>query len=405
MEVLITDLTYMHGGVCIAGINIETLENIRPVLKFGHIQKDFVDRNNIYPGALIRFDFLHKKSNPPHIEDHVFEPANVEFIKYLTQADWTNILDSCAFLSLASAFNNLIVDKKGVSPGAKTSSLAVIKVDSIKMNFFDSDKGALLPFKTRVSFTSGGDTYHLPVTDLQFIDYCINRFDSGIARNKLKNDLEEFINDSEYIYLRIGLTRPFKKAEDADELCYLQVNGIYSDNLDNEIRYITLSNTEGIIPKEKETNISTALQFRLFNIPIDNGENELEQLNTFLCNVEVKRFNASVVDNTFWSILLGYTPNIPKKVKSAKNEKLSCESIAELSPDDMELYERLRKWRNDKAQTQNVPEYFVFSNKTLMTIAKARPETIDMLMNISGIGEKKIGDYGDEVLRIVSEKI
>ncbi len=239
MEILITDLTYMHGGVCIAGINIDTLENIRPVLKSGQIQKDFVDRNNIYPGALIRFNFLYKKSNPPHIEDYVFEPSKVEFIKYLTQADWTNILNSCAFLSLATAFNNLIIDKKAIAPGAKTSSLAVIKVDSIKINFFDSDKGALLPFRARVSFRSDGETYHLPITDMQFIDYCINRFNSGIPRDKLKKDLEEFINDSEYIYLRIGLTRPFKKAEDADELCYLQVNGIYSDNLDNEIRYIT----------------------------------------------------------------------------------------------------------------------------------------------------------------------
>lgn len=400
MQLLITDLTYMRGGLCIAGINPETLENIRPVLSFGQIQEDFIHKRKIYPGALVEFNFIGKKSNPPHIEDYVFNPESTRFIKFVSQSKWQDVLNSCAAPSLASAFNNLIVDNKGVLPGAKTPSLVVIKVDGIKVNFFDSDPGAILPFKIRVSFSSEDNLYHLPVTDKQFIDYCNDKFKAGFSRDELKDDLQEFINSSKYIYLRIGLTRPFKKAEDAKELCYLQVNGIYSDNLDNEIRYIALNETKEVVPVVQKHKASNMLQFRLFNIPLTNGDSEMELLNTFLHDIEIKRFNASVVDNKFWSILLGYVP--VRRNETAKSEKLSCESMSELTSEDLEIYERLRKWRNDKAQMQNVPEYFIFSNKTLMAIAKFRPMTLDALLNISGVGERKISEYGDEVLKIIS---
>ncbi len=403
MEIAITDLTYMHSGVCIAGIDIKTLENIRPVLTFGSIQKDFVDRNKVYPGVLIKFDLLHRKSKPPHVEDYVFNPDKTTFIKFLTQSEWVSILGSCASSSLQSAFNNLIIDKKGILPGAETDSLAVIKVDSIKINFVESYPGALLPFKIKISFISEGNWYHLPVTDMQFFDYCRARLDKGVSRDELKDDLEEFINGSGYIYLRIGLTRPFKKEDSVSELCYLQVNGVYSEGLDNEIRYIVSNETRDIEFNEQKPIASNTLQFKIFNIPLTNNDKEMELFNTFLSNVEVKKYSASVVDNKFWSILLGYISTPKNKIKeSGKNEKISCESMSELTSDDKEIYEKLRKWRINKAQLLNVPEYFIFSNKTLMTIAKIRPLTLDMLMNITGIGEKKVKDYGTDVLAIIN---
>ncbi|MEW6417549.1 MAG: HRDC domain-containing protein [Nitrospirota bacterium] len=403
MEVLITDLTYMRGGVCIAGINYETLENVRPVLRYGQIQRDFVEENNIYPGAIIGFAIRHKKDTmPPHIEDCIFEDA--EFVKFINQSEWHKKLDTSAEESLSSAFRHCITENKGVIPGTETCSLATIKLNSgVKINFFDSDIDAVLPFKTRVSFQSANIQYHLPVTDLQFIDYCIERFESGISRDKLKANIEEVINSSNYLCLRIGLTRPFKKSVDAQELCYLQVNGIYSEKLDLIIRHFmtqheTLSNTESRLEFEDTTGI---LQFRIFNIPLINNEKELGEMNSFIASVDVKRFSADIVDGRFWSILVGY---IRRKManKVVKQGKLSCETLAELTEDEVALYEILRKWRNKKAEMLDVPEYFVFSNKTLMTIAKVRPCTSEMLLNITGVGEKKVAEYGEEIIGLIN---
>lgn len=57
MEIVITDLTYMRKGFCIAGINTETGKNIPPVLPFGQIQEEFINKNKIYPGSVIKFLF------------------------------------------------------------------------------------------------------------------------------------------------------------------------------------------------------------------------------------------------------------------------------------------------------------------------------------------------------------
>ncbi len=315
-------------------------------------------------------------------------------------------MDTSADESLSSAFRHCITENKGVIPGTETCSLATIKLNSgVKINFFDSDIDAVLPFKTRISFQLTDIQYHLPVTDLQFIDHCNEQFKSGAPRDKLKANLEEIVNSSNYLCLRLGLTRPFKKSVDAQELCYLQVNGIYSEKLDPIIRHFipetqheTLSCTESRLELEDTRGI---LQFRIFNIPLVNNERELGEMNSFIASVDVKRFSADIVDGRFWSILVGY---VRRKVanKAVKQEKLSCESLAELTEDEVVLYEILRKWRNKKAEMLDVPEYFVFSNKTLMTIAKVRPCTPEMLLNITGVGEKKVAEYGEEIIGLIN---
>lgn len=162
MEILMTDLTYMKGGVCIAGINYETCKNIRPVLRYGQIQRAYIEENNIYPAALVSFDIKQKKdSSPPHIEDYIFDIEKTEFIRYLSQSEWQERLQMCANASILNAFNNCIVDNKGIPPNTETCSLALIKLKSnnIKINFYDNDISAMLPFKTRLSFVCDGERF------------------------------------------------------------------------------------------------------------------------------------------------------------------------------------------------------------------------------------------------------
>jgi len=37
-----------------------------------------------------------------------------------------------------------------------------------------------------------------------------------------------------------------------------------------------------------------------------------------------------------------------------------------------------------------------------MTIAKVRPTTPEMLMNITGIGEKKVAEYEEEIIGLIN---
>jgi ATP-dependent DNA helicase RecQ len=68
---------------------------------------------------------------------------------------------------------------------------------------------------------------------------------------------------------------------------------------------------------------------------------------------------------------------------------------------DSPLFERLRAWRAAIAREHGVPAYVVFHDGTLRAIAAARPSSLDALADISGVGEKKLERYGDDLLGVI----
>ncbi len=69
---------------------------------------------------------------------------------------------------------------------------------------------------------------------------------------------------------------------------------------------------------------------------------------------------------------------------------------------DEELFERLREWRMRVATAQKVPAYVVFTDATLTALAERRPGRTEDLIEIEGIGPRKLGLYGDAVLALVA---
>jgi DNA helicase-2/ATP-dependent DNA helicase PcrA len=68
---------------------------------------------------------------------------------------------------------------------------------------------------------------------------------------------------------------------------------------------------------------------------------------------------------------------------------------------DEELHGRLQEWRVRVAARQKVPPYVVFTDVTLAAIAERRPARSEDLVSISGIGPRKLGMYGSDVLRLI----
>nr|WP_217271272.1 DNA helicase RecQ [Frigoribacterium sp. VKM Ac-2836] len=79
----------------------------------------------------------------------------------------------------------------------------------------------------------------------------------------------------------------------------------------------------------------------------------------------------------------------------------SSRGAAELTGDDAALFETLREWRAGVARAQGVPAYVVFGDVTLRGIASTRPTSLDQLAGISGVGQKKLDTYGQQVLAVV----
>jgi ATP-dependent DNA helicase RecQ len=65
------------------------------------------------------------------------------------------------------------------------------------------------------------------------------------------------------------------------------------------------------------------------------------------------------------------------------------------------LFECLRVWRAQTAKARGVPAYVVFADAALAEIAAARPGSEEALLDVKGVGPKKLAEYGEEVLAIV----
>ncbi|XVX21289.1 ATP-dependent DNA helicase UvrD2 [Actinomycetota bacterium] len=69
---------------------------------------------------------------------------------------------------------------------------------------------------------------------------------------------------------------------------------------------------------------------------------------------------------------------------------------------DEATFERLRSWRLAVARAGSVPAYVVFTDATLTAIAEREPASEAELSQISGVGARKLGLYGAQVIQILT---
>ena len=68
-----------------------------------------------------------------------------------------------------------------------------------------------------------------------------------------------------------------------------------------------------------------------------------------------------------------------------------------------ELFERLKQWRKEKAYKERIKPYIIFSDTSLISICNSKPKNVEELLEIRGVGSKKIENYGEEILKLINE--
>ncbi|HMV19253.1 MAG TPA: HRDC domain-containing protein, partial [Rhodocyclaceae bacterium] len=63
----------------------------------------------------------------------------------------------------------------------------------------------------------------------------------------------------------------------------------------------------------------------------------------------------------------------------------------------------LRSWRAATAKARNVPAYVIFHDATLRDIAHQRPDSREALAAISGVGDRKLDAYADDLLGLLED--
>ncbi|MBV6493785.1 MAG: Ribonuclease D [Turneriella sp.] len=136
------------------------------------------------------------------------------------------------------------------------------------------------------------------------------------------------------------------------------------------------------------------MAFKIITIPFDKKsrcffEDVLNEfcLNKIVLTKKIRFFQDQ--NGAYWTVFLEYS------------EVLQKTNAAEALPEaDQLLFERLREWRKGKADEKGFPVYVVCNNAQLREIALDKPTTFEGLKKIKGFGQKKVEDYGDEVLKI-----
>ncbi|MBC8481590.1 MAG: HRDC domain-containing protein [Planctomycetes bacterium] len=70
---------------------------------------------------------------------------------------------------------------------------------------------------------------------------------------------------------------------------------------------------------------------------------------------------------------------------------------------DKELFEALRKLRSKIAGKKKIPAYVVFGDAALRDMARKRPASLGIFLNVKGVGEKKCKKYGETFIAAIKD--
>jgi len=89
----------------------------------------------------------------------------------------------------------------------------------------------------------------------------------------------------------------------------------------------------------------------------------------------------------------------PARGRKSKSPEVNVANV------DTALFEKLRAWRRTAATERGVPPYVIFHDSTLARISAIRPSKTKGLRAISGVGEHRVEEFGDEVVAIVAKHV
>ncbi len=106
----------------------------------------------------------------------------------------------------------------------------------------------------------------------------------------------------------------------------------------------------------------------------------------------------------YYKAKIGTLKEDESSTKEAKvKSKVKAQAAIAADIKHVDLYERLREWRKEKAAVSDVSNFVVLSNKTLIHLSTELPITPIELKRINGIGTQKFELYSEELLSIIGD--
>jgi len=223
MRIVANHVTRMSSPrICVAGINPETFEHVRPTTP----QTDPITRTLLREeggpfgmGAVIDLGEVVPEPSPPETEDHLFRTADARHVEDMAGDDFLELLNEVSAPDLASAFGSALERvgwKHAVEVGCGECSLAVVRPNKRLILAVDDKFG-----KLQLQFNDLDRPTYLPVTDVRFYEEDQATIETSVVENvarRLRRGVDAF--------LMLGLARAYQATNDDRERHWLQLNGL-----------------------------------------------------------------------------------------------------------------------------------------------------------------------------------
>lgn len=160
------------------------------------------------------------------------------------------------------------------------------------------------------------------------------------------------------------------------------------------------------------TNNKTILDLKKANEDIQDRIVRVDGLVGYISKELKKPSPVQILDNRMSEIsnflIESHFENEIEETEDTVEMKLLGETVEvmetppiENSPTVSGLDAALRKFRKDKATALGMKAFHIFSNQTLDDIVSKKPITLVELSTIKGIGDKKIEEFGSELIQVI----
>ena len=88
----------------------------------------------------------------------------------------------------------------------------------------------------------------------------------------------------------------------------------------------------------------------------------------------------------------------------SRNDQVATDFTLYVQDKNIVLKNKLKQWRFSKAKDLgDIPAYMVISNNAIDDLVIRRPKNKSQLIIINGLGDKKIAQFGDELIELLNE--
>jgi hypothetical protein len=223
MRIVVNHVTRMaFPRICVAGVDPETLEHVRPTTT----PMDPITRNLLRKrggpfgmAAVVDLGAVVSEPTPPETEDHQFKIARVRHVEDMAGDEFLELLEQVSAPDLACAFGSALERvgwKYAVGIGRGECSLAVVRVRK-QLGLAVNDRFGRL----QLQFNDVDPPTYLPVTDVRFYEA-----DQETIKTDVVDDVSRRLKSGVDAFLMLGLARAYQASHDDRERHWLQLNGL-----------------------------------------------------------------------------------------------------------------------------------------------------------------------------------